>query len=189
MIILLDINPHQKTVLGVELSVTEGIIEKLREPGTSFSIITFGSKPPTLVRSSVHAEEAIAAVSDVSLEQNREKYFGVYFYDALKLALDQSGNDAVQKSIVVISEGNDYFPRKTFKETVSRMQHAQTACHAAMVASHSFYGTKGIQRYGFDLRRLVGKTCGQYVEIGGSKKKVPRAADRIAENIHNSRWR
>ena len=86
-------------------------------------------------------------------------------------------------SLLVISEGNDYFPRKTFKETVARAQQVQAACDVAMVADHTFYDTKGIQRYGFELRRLAGKTHGQYIEVGGKQEKVARSAERLSEGI------
>jgi len=183
VVILLDTNPHQKKVLSVERALAERIVQNLRQPGNMFSVITFGSSPPTLLKSGVSPDDAIVAIRSVTLEQTREKYFSVHFYGALTLALGEFADDTRPKSVLVISEGNDYFPRKTFKETVTKMQRQQIACDAAMVASHSFYGTKGIQMYGFDLRRFVGKTHGQYVEVGGNQKKVARSAERLSEGI------
>ncbi len=119
----------------------------------------------------------------MTLERSREKYFSVHFYDALNLAISQFSDDSRSKSLLIISEGNDYFPHKTFKETIARAQQLQAACDVAMVADHTFYGTKGIQRYGFDLRRLAGKTHGQYIEVGGKQKKVPRSVERLSEGI------
>lgn len=189
VIILLDTNPHQKKVISVELAVAEGIIRKLNRTGNVFSIIAFGSKNPALLKIDDTADNAMSALRNVTLEETKEKYLSVRFYDALKLALDQFADDARMKSIIIISEGNDSFPNKMFKETVRQMQQGQIVCHAAMVASHSFYGTKGIQFYGFDLRRLVGKTHGQYVEVEGNQKKVPRSVDQISEAIAVGRGR
>jgi hypothetical protein len=115
----------------------------------------------------------------------REKYFSVDLHDALDLALGQFADDARPKSLLVISEGNDFFPGKTFNQTVSHAQQLQVACNIAMVADHTFYGTKGIQRYGFDLRRLAGKTHGRYVEVGGGQKRISRSVDRLSESILN----
>ncbi len=185
VVLLLDINPHQKRVLGVELAVAEGVIQSLDQPGNVFTVVTFGTGVPSLLKSAVPAGTAIATIRVVTLEQTTEKYFSVHFYDALNLAINQFGSDPRSKSLVVISEGNDYFPHKTFKETVARAQQLQFTCNAAMVADHTFYGTKGIQRYGFDLRRLVGKTHGLYVEVGGKQKKVPRSVDRLSDGILN----
>jgi hypothetical protein len=173
LVILLDINPHQKKVLAVELALGEGIIQTLGQPGTVFTLITFGSQMPTLVKPGVTANEAMAAIRGVTVEHSKEKYFSVHLFDALNLAISQFVDDTRSKSLLVISEGNDYFPSKTFKETVSRAQQLQAACDVAMVADHTFYGTKGLQRYGFDLRRLAGKTHGQYIEIVG-KHLVPQ---------------
>ena len=167
----------------MELALAQGIIQRLHQPGNMFSVITFGSHPPTLLKAGVTADEAIAAIPDVTLEQTREKYVSVHFYEALNLAINQLTDDTRSKSLLVISEGNDYFPHKTFKETVARAQQLQAACDVAMVADHSFYGIKGIQRYGFDLRRFAGKTHGQYVEVGGKQKKVPRSVERLSEGI------
>jgi len=183
MIVLLDTNPHQRNVLAVELALTEGIIQRLDQPGNTFSVITFGSHPPRLLKPGVIADEAIAAIRDVTLEQTREKYFSIHFYDALNLAMSDFSEDARSKSILVISEGNDYFPRKTFKQTVARAQRLQVACDVAMVADHTFYGTRGTPKYGFNLRALAGKTHGQYIEVGGKQKKVPRSVERLSEGI------
>jgi len=185
VVVLLDINPHQKKVLPVELALAEGIIQKLDQSENTFSVITFGSQTPTLLKLGVTAVEAIAAIRGVAVEETKEKYFSIRFYDALSLAIVQFTDDSRSKSLVIISEGNDYFPHKAFKSTVARAQQLQVACNVAMVADHSFYGTKGIQRYGFDLRRLAAKTHGQYVEVEEKQKKVPRSVDRLSESILN----
>ena len=117
------------------------------------------------------------------LEQTREKYFSVQLYDALNLAFGQFADDDRAKSLLVISEGNDFFPGKTFKQTVSRARQLQVTLDIAMVASHPLRGTKSIQIYGFDLRRLAGKTHGRYVEVGDQQKKVSRSVDRLSESI------
>jgi hypothetical protein len=185
VVVLVDTNPHQKKVLSVELSLAEGVMQKLNQPGNVFTVITFGMKAPSLLKSAVPADAAIVAIRDVTVEQTTEKYFSVRFYDALNLAINQFTDDPRSKSLLLISEGNDYFPRKTFKETVAGAQQLRFTCNAAMVADHTLYGTKGIQRYGFDLRRFVGKTHGRYVEVGGKAKKVPRSVDRLSESILN----
>ena len=56
LVVLLDLNPHQKKVLPVELTLAEGVIQKLSQPGNTFSVITFGSKSPTLLKSGVQAK-------------------------------------------------------------------------------------------------------------------------------------
>lgn len=185
LVLLLDTNPHQKNVLAVELALAEGIIQKLNQSGNTFSVITFGSEPPALLKSGVAADEAIEAIRGVSIEQTRDKYFSVRFYDALDLALRQFASDALPESLLVISEGHDYLPGKTFKQTVVRAEQLHVACDVAMVADHTLYGTKAIQRYGFDLRRLAAKTHGRYVEVGGGQKRTLRSADQLSESILN----
>ncbi len=101
VVVLLDLNPHQKKVLPIELTLAEGVIQKLSEPGNTFSVITFGSKSPTLLKTGVQANEAIAAIRDVILEQTRERYFSVHLYDALNLGFGQFTDDARPKSLLI----------------------------------------------------------------------------------------
>jgi hypothetical protein len=96
--------------------------------------------------------------SEMCLEQTKEKPFPVHLYEALNLAFGQFTDHARPKSLLVISEGNDYFPGKTFKQTASQAQQLRVTFDIALVADHTFYGSKGLQRFGFDLRRLAGKT-------------------------------
>jgi len=182
LVALLDVNANQKKVLPVELAVAQGVIQKLDQPGNVFWVITFGSQPPAWLKSGVQADEAIAAIRGVSLEQTSADYLSVHLYDALNLALGQLTDDARPKSILIVTEGNDG-RGKMFKQTLSRAQQFHVTCDVAMVADHTFYGSKAIQRYGFYLRELAGKTHGRYVEVGGRQKIVPRSVDRLSESI------
>ena len=183
LVVLVDIHPHQDKVLPVELALAEEVIHRLERPGNMFSIIVFGSQAPVLVKSHVQAGEAITAVRTVTLEQTQETIFTVHLHGALSLALDQFTNDTRPKSLLVISEGNDDFVGKTFKQTVARAQQLRVGCDVAMVADHPLRGSKSIQIYGFELRRLAGKTHGLYLEIGEQQKKLSRYADQLSENI------
>src|SRR6266849_3845575 len=53
------------------------------------------------------------------------------------------------------------------------------------IADHTFYGSKAIQRYGFYLRQLAGKTHGRYLEVGAHKKKLPRSVEQFSTDILN----
>jgi len=184
LVVLLDINPNQKKVLPVELALAEGVIQKLDQPGNSFSVITFGSKSPTLLKSGVQAIEAVAAIRDIGLGQQNDEYLSVQLYDALNLAFGQFTDNAGPDSLLIITEGNDG-RGKMFKQAVTRAQQLQVICNAAMVANHTLYGSKAIQRYGFYLRELAGKTHGRYIEVGDRPKKVLRSIDRLSESIQD----
>jgi hypothetical protein len=181
-VVLLDINPNQKKVLPVELALAEGVIQKLGQPGNTFSVITFGSRSPTLLKSGVQANEAVAAIRDIGLGQQSDEYLSVQLYEALDLAFRQFTDDVGPNSLLIITEGNDG-RGKMFKQAVTRAQQLQVICNVAMVANHTLYGSKAIQRYGFYLRELVGKTHGRYIEVGDRPKKVPRSIDRLFESI------
>jgi len=182
LVVVLDVNANQRKVLPVELSLAEGVIQKLDQLGSVFTLITFGSQPPALLKSGVHTDEAIAAIRDVSLEQTRADYLSVHLYDALNLAFVQFKDDARPKSILIITEGNDG-RGKMFKQVLSRSKQLHVTCDVAMVAHHTFYGSKAIQRYGYYLRDLAGKTHGRYTEVGDRQKKVAGSVDRLSESI------
>jgi len=180
--VLLDINPNQKKVLPVERALAEGFIQKLDQPGNAFSVVTFGSESPTLLKSGVQANEAVAAIRDIGLGQQSDEYLSVQLYDALNLAFGQFTADAGPNSLLIITEGNDG-RGKMFKRAVTQARQLKVICNVALVADHPFYGSKAIQRYGFYLRELAGKTHGRYVEVGDGQKKVPRSIDRLSEGI------
>lgn len=183
LVVLVDVNPHQVKVLPVELDLAERVVQELRQPGSTFTVITFGAEPPTLLKLRVSADEAVAAIRAVRLGRSGERYLSAQLYGALSLAFDDLPNDARPKSLLVITEGNDYPRGKAFEQAIFRAQQLQVTCSIAMVADHTFYGTKSIQRYGFFLRRLAGKTRGRYVEIGGKQREVAHAVDQLSERI------
>jgi len=78
-VVLLDINPHQKKVLPVEVNLAEGIVQRLHQPANLFWLITFGLNPPTLLANGVIADEALASMHDVTVEETKKKYFSIYF--------------------------------------------------------------------------------------------------------------
>ena len=183
VVVLLDINPHQKNVLPVEVNLAEGIIQRLSQPANLFWLITFGINPPTLLADGVITGEALASIHGVTVEETKKKYFSVYFYDAVELAIRHFKDDGRPKTLLIISEGSDYFPQNTFKETVTKARQLGIACDIAMVADHSFYGTKAIQYYGYHVRELAGKTHGHYVEVGDKQKNVARSVEKLSEGI------
>lgn len=183
IVLLLDVNPDQKNVLTIEKTLAEGVVRKLGQSGSGFSIITFGAQAPTLLRSRVQADEAVAALQRISLGQPSEGYLSVELYNALDFALDQFIDDRRLKSLLVITEGNDYPRGKTIKDVVSRALQLQVSCNVAMVSEHTFYGSKSIQRYGFYLRRLAGKTDGRYVEVGSGEKKVSGSIGHLSDRM------
>ena len=183
IVLLLDVNPDQKNVLTIEKSLAEGVVKKLGQSDSVFSIITFGAQAPTLLRSRILADAAVAALQKVSLGQPSEGYLSVQLYNALDFAFDQFTDDGRLKALLVITEGNDYPRGSTIKNVISRALQLQVTCSVAMVAGHTFYGSKSIQRYGFYLRRLAGKTGGRYVEIGSEQKKASGSIGRLSDRM------
>ncbi|MDP9159434.1 MAG: hypothetical protein M3O09_04300 [Acidobacteriota bacterium] len=181
---MLDTHYHLKQILPVELHLAEDVIQKVNRSGDLFSVITFGFQDPILIKSAVSADEAAEAVRSVNIEQRTGGSFSVRFYDSLDLALRKVDNSR-PTSLLVISEGGEDLSRKTFKEAVVRTAQLHLACDVAIVADHPLYGLRGVQRYGFSLRKLATKTHGQYVEVIGGEKTLPRSVDTLSRGILN----
>jgi len=183
LVVLIDIHPHQDRVLPLEQALAEEVLHKLEQPGKTFSVIAFSSQAPFLVKSLVPGNEAITAIRSVAVEQTKEENFTVHLSDALNLALDQFKGNTGPNSLLIVSEGNDDFTGKLFKQTILRAQQLGVACHVALVADHPLRGSKSIQIYGFNLRRLAGKTQGQYVEVGDQQENIPRYARTLSDGV------
>jgi hypothetical protein len=182
LVVLVDINPNQKKVLPIELALAEGVIQELGQPGNAFSVITFGSKSWSLLKSRVQANEAVAKIRDIGLGDQSDEYLSVQLYDALNLAYERFTGDPGPNALLIITEGNDG-RGKMFKQAVTRAQQLHVVCNVAIVANHALYGSKAIQRYGFYLRELAKKTHGRYIEVGDGPKKVPRSIKHLSESI------
>jgi hypothetical protein len=183
--VLVDTNSHQRNALGVELRLAEGVIENVGAEGGLFSVITFGAQPPVLVKSSVHADEAIAAIRGISIGADTPSSDSpsVGLYTALNIAFDEFGNHSRSRTLLVVTEGNDSPRGRAFQQTLSRAQRLRVACNVAMVADNAFYGSKAIQTYGFYLRKLAGKTHGRYLEVGGRQEKVSRSVEQLSRSV------
>ena len=183
LVIMVDTNPNQKNVLSIELMVAEGIVQKLAQPLNAFSVITFGVEPPVLLKSKVNANAAIAAIRDINLGTQSRGLPSAQLYNALNLAFSQFTSAEDTNSILVISEGNDSPHNRQFKDAVSHAQKLQVTCNVAMVADHTLYGGKAIQRYGFYVRELAAKTHGRYIEVSNNSKKVSNSISRLSGSM------
>jgi len=185
VVILLDINPNQHKVFSLESDLATGVLDHLDQRDAAVSLITFGSGNPALQSSDAKPREAIVAIKSVNLEQSGERYFSIYLYKAMDLALSQFTDDARPKSLLIIAEGREDFGREAFKQIVSKARQLRVNCYVALVASHSLRGSKSILMYGFYLSDLASKTHGRSIEVGDRRKKLPQFVERFSTDILN----
>lgn len=183
--ILIDTNPDQKNVMGLELSLAERVVRGLSRQGNRFSVISFGSEPPISLVDSAAPEDALTAIRNVKVDPPAHEYFSVHLYDALDLAVRNLAGNGTPRSVIVISEGDDLARGATFRSTLSLLQKQQVRCFVVLAADHSLYGSKGIQRYGFSLRKLARRTHGVYIEVGNNQNKLPLVVKRLSDRVGN----
>lgn len=185
VVIVLDVNPNQRKVFALESALATGVLDRLNQRDAAVSLVTFGSQEPVLRIANAKPSNAIDTITNVNLEQSREKYFAVHLYRALDLALNQFKDDPRPKSLLIVAEGREDFGGKQFKQIVSRARQLRVNCYVALVASHSLRGSKSILKYGFYLSDLARKTHARCIEVGDRQKKLPRFVERFSTDILN----
>jgi hypothetical protein len=185
VVIVLDVNPNQHKVFALESALATGVLDRLNQRDAAVSLVTFGSQEPVLRIANAKPSNAIDTITNVNLEQSREKYFAVHLYRALDLALNQFKDDPRPKSLLIVAEGREDFGGKQFKQIVSRAHQLRVNCYVALVASHSLRGSKSILKYGFYLSDLARKTHARCIEVGDRRKKLPRFVERFSTDILN----
>ncbi|HEY6767178.1 MAG TPA: hypothetical protein VI386_20650 [Candidatus Sulfotelmatobacter sp.] len=140
---------------------------------------------PVLRTANAKLSEAIDAIKSINLEQSGERYFSIHLYKALELSLNQFTDDARPKSLFIIAEGREDFGGKALKQIVARARQLGVSCYVALVAGHSFRGSKSILMYGFYLSDFARKTHGRCIEVGDRQKKLPRFVEQFSTGMLN----
>jgi hypothetical protein len=176
----MDINNDQKHVLPIEKELAIRTIESLDQQLQTVTVITFGSRVQTVGSLNAGPTEAIELIKNVSVDTDT-KYSPITMYEAIHSALDTFTDNPGAKSLLIITEGKDYVSTAVHKHITSKAEQLHATCNVAMVADHSFYGTKGLRRYGFNLPQLTRKTHGKLVEVGDNKRKVALFAKQLSD--------
>lgn len=159
----------QNSVLPVEVSLFQRIVQKLDHQRVSFSVVLFGSNVLILPTAKTIGEIQSSLKTVATEERESGSCLSCSLYEAIRLGMAQFADCDCSKSLVVISEGNDSVGRKEFNETAGRLGEQGVVLNVAIVARHPLYGSKGIQMYGYSLRNLARRTRGKYVELGNQK--------------------
>ena len=94
VVIVLDVHPTQGKVFALESALETGILDHLAQPDAALSLVTFGSQAPVLRIANAKPSDAIDTITNVNLQQFREKYFAVDLYEAMDLALKMFKSEA-----------------------------------------------------------------------------------------------
>jgi hypothetical protein len=79
---------------ALESALETGILDHLAQRDATVSLVTFGSQEPVLRIANAKPSDAIDTITNVNLQQSREKYFAVHLYEAMDLALKMFKSEA-----------------------------------------------------------------------------------------------
>jgi len=181
--LILDSNFHQAKVLGLEKTAAEALLSYFREDQARAFVMNYGKE----IRSSGELTENWEDLKafNRSIQANTDKRNQtILLLDALKRAMGTLGGGRGTKAIVLFAEGNDGGSSVSWESLARLAEQDHIACYVVLFADHTFYGTKAIRHYGWDLIELVPRTGGQFWEAGSNSQKVENV---IQELIHNIR--
>ncbi len=176
--LLLDSNFHQRKVLPLEQQTAVELLSEFEKEKAHALVMSYGAE----IHSSGELTDDLARLKNFtdSLRAETDKHNEtVLLYDAMKRAFEKLSDGPGTKAVVIFAEGNDHGSSIGWKSLLQLANRAHIACYVVLFADHSFYGTKAIRRYGWDLVELAPKTGGWLREVGDNRRKADDAAQRI----------
>lgn len=177
--IVMDRGPDQKSALSREKELAIALINEFSDGGTTFTIATAGT--PSSLEVTLNQPIAIERIRNIAVATGMKA--NVPIYDPIGAAIRHISRSPGLRIVIFIGEGNDGGSRMRYLELRSLAESNQVAFFAALVADHSLRGTKGILRYGWQLRELSSETAGAFLE----NDRTPEAIRRLSENIRGLR--
>lgn len=179
VVLLLDSSFHQRKVLALEQQTALELLSQFEKEKAQASVMGYGAE----IRSSGELTDYFGSLKSFtnSLQVETDKRNEtVLLYDAMKRAFDKLSNGSGTKAVLIFAEGNDNGSSIGWKSLIRLAHRSHIACYAVLFADHSFYGTKGIRRYGWDLNfEVAPKTGGKLWEAGDSQRKARKITQQV----------
>lgn len=182
VVIVLDANVHQRAVVGLEKETAERLLGDLDVEKARGAILSYGAE--------IHASGELTDDFDGLKSFNRsiqadsdKRNRTILMFDAMKRAMEILGSGSGTKALVLFAEGNDGGSAEGWKTVARLAESNHVACYVVLFADHTFYGTKAIRHYGWDLVELTPKTGGKFWEAGSNTHKAQRSVAEIKSQI------
>jgi hypothetical protein len=176
--VLIDSNFHQRKVLGLEQQTAAEMLSEFERRKAQALVMSYGAE----IQSSGKLTDEWPALKEFtgSLRVETDKHNEtILLFDALKRAMEALGDGPGTKAVVVFAEGNDNGSSIGWKNVARLAQQDHIACYVVLFADHTFYGTKAIRHYGWDLVELAPKAGGGLWEAGDSPREAHKDAQQI----------
>lgn len=175
---VVDSNFHQKQVLQLEKETLEGLLSYFKKERAHALVMNYGTDIHTSGALTEDLDSLRAFTRSIHADTDKRNET-ILLFDALKEAIDAVREASGNKAIVVFAEGNGYGNSVRQQTLAFLAQKDHIACYVVLFADHSFYGTKAIRRYGWDLVDLAPKTGGKFWEAGSDARKTEKIVAEI----------
>ena len=175
---VVDSNFHQKHVLQLEKETLEGLLSHFEKERAHVLVMNYGTGIRTSGALTDDSDSLRAFIRSIQVDTDKRNDT-ILLFDALKEAIDAVREASGNKAIVLFAEGNGYGNSIRPQTLASLAQKDHIACYVVLFADHSFYGTKAIRRYGWDLADLAPKTGGKFWEAGNDARKTEKIVAEI----------
>ncbi len=177
--LLIDANFHQRDVLALEQQTALELLSEFEREKSQALVMSYGTeiRSAELTDTWPTLKEFVSSLR-VETDKHNET---VLLYDAMKSALEKLGDGPGTKALVVFAEGNDYGSSTGWRSVARLAQRNHVACYFVLFADHSFYGTKAVRHFGWDLVfEVAPKTGGRLWEVGNKPRKARETAQQIS---------
>lgn len=182
--LVIDSNFHQEKVLSLEKETADALLSQFEKEKSQAVVMNYGTRIYSSGgltddwESLKHFNRSIQADTD-----RRDPT--ILMRDGLKRAMETLGDSLGIKAVVLFAEGNGYGDSVALKALVRLAEQKHIACYVVLFADHTFYGTKSIRKYGWDLVELAPKTGGKFWEAGSYPGKATKFVQKIIGDIHS----
>lgn len=182
--LVLDANFHQRKVFRLERETAEALLSKFESKDAQGMVMSFGSRIHSsgALTDNWEALRTFNRSLDVETDEHNDI---VLMFDSIRLAIEKLGDGPGTKAVILFAEGNDHGSSTGWQSLARLAQHNHTACYVVLFADHSFYGTKSIRRYGWDLVELSPQTGGKLWEAGNNSGKSTKITQEITRELNS----
>jgi VWFA-related protein len=181
--LLLDSNFHQRKVMALEQQTTVELLSECGKERAQALVISYGAE----IHSSGELTDDMSSLKNFTASlrvETDKRNETVLLYDAMKRAVEKLSDRPGTKAVIIFAEGNDHGSSIGWKSLVRLANRAHIACYVVLFADHSFYGTKAIRRYGWDLVfEVAPKTGGRLWEVGHNPRKARETEQQVTEAL------
>lgn len=154
VVFVVDTASHQRSSAVRSQNYLAELARQVRGSSVSFTVIATDPQPNIAVRTSslVGLQNAVLQPT-IGVEGKGDE--GRHFGQAIRLALDSLEEAEGDRTIIVLSDGDDDLSGSELKKLKTGFAQTHTRLFSILIANHDFFGTKAHSAWGVKLNALA----------------------------------